>query len=34
MRIYGNPISTCTRKVLATFAEKNVTPDFSVLDFA
>ena len=34
MRIYGNPMSTCTRKVLATFAEKNVTPELSVLDFA
>jgi glutathione S-transferase len=34
MRIYGNPMSTCTRKVLATFAEKNVNPELLVLDFA
>lgn len=32
MKIYGNPGSTCTRKVLALFAEKNITPDFVVVD--
>ncbi|MDP2313186.1 MAG: glutathione S-transferase N-terminal domain-containing protein [Pseudomonadota bacterium] len=34
MKIYGNPFSTCTRKVLATFAEKGHTPDLVVIDLA
>ncbi len=32
MKLYGNPGSTCTRKVLATFAEKGVTPEFELID--
>ncbi len=35
MRLYGNPTSTCTRKVLATFAEKGAWPDeIVVIDLA
>ena len=33
MKLYGNPLSTCTRKVLTVFAEKNAKFDFVVLDF-
>lgn len=33
MKLYGNPVSTCTRKVLMTLAEKNVAFDFQVIDF-
>lgn len=33
MKLYGNPMSTCTRKVLTVFAEKNAKFDFVVLDF-
>jgi len=32
MKLYGNPFSTCTRKVLCTFAEKNAPFEFSVVD--
>jgi glutathione S-transferase len=34
MKIYGNPMSTCTRRVLMTLAEKQATYDLVVLDFA
>lgn len=34
MKLYGHPLSTCTRKVLAIMAEKGVTPDLQVVDFA
>jgi glutathione S-transferase len=34
MKIYGNPMSTCTRRVLMTLAEKQATFDMVVLDFA
>jgi glutathione S-transferase len=34
MKIYGNPASTCTRKVLALFAEKNIKPELVTIDFA
>lgn len=34
MKVYGNPGSTCTRKVLMTFAEKGVTPHVDVVDMA
>jgi glutathione S-transferase len=34
MKLYGNPFSTCTRKVLATLAEKNHQAEFVVIDFA
>jgi glutathione S-transferase len=34
MKIYGNPMSTCTRKVLATLAEKHAKFDFATIDFA
>lgn len=33
MKLYGNPFSTCTRKVLTVLAEKNARFDFVVLDF-
>ena len=33
MKLHGNPMSTCTRKVLATFAEKEVKPEFVHIDF-
>ena len=33
MKLYGNAFSTCTRKVLCTFAEKGQTPEFIALDF-
>jgi len=32
MKVFGHPMSTCTRKVLATFAEKKVTPEFVTVD--
>jgi glutathione S-transferase len=34
MKIYGNPMSTCTRKVLTTLAEKQAKFDFVTVDFA
>lgn len=34
MKIFGHPMSTCTRKVLATLNEKGQTPDLVVVDFA
>ncbi|MCL2449717.1 MAG: glutathione S-transferase N-terminal domain-containing protein [Polyangiaceae bacterium] len=34
LKIYGNPMSTCTRKVLMTLAETNAPYEFAVLDFA
>jgi glutathione S-transferase len=34
MKVYGNPASTCTRKVLTVFAEKGVEPEFVTIDFA
>jgi glutathione S-transferase len=34
MKIYGNPMSTCTRKVLTTLAEKQAKFDFVAVDFA
>ena len=33
MKVFGNPASTCTRKVLCTLAEKGESPEFIVLDF-
>ena len=32
--IYGNPMSTCTRKVLMTLAETNTPHEFVLVDFA
>jgi len=32
MKVFGHPMSTCTRKVLTTFAEKKVTPEFVTVD--
>jgi glutathione S-transferase len=32
MKIFGHPMSTCTRKVLATLAEKQVKPEFVMVD--
>jgi glutathione S-transferase len=34
LTIYGNPMSTCTRKVLMTLAETNTPYELQVLDFA
>jgi len=34
MKLFGHPISTCTRKVLMTLAETDQTADFTVVDFA
>lgn len=34
MKIYGHPMSTCTRKVLMTLAETNTPHDFVLVDFA
>jgi glutathione S-transferase len=34
MKIYGNPMSTCTRKVLTTLAEKQAKFEFVTVDFA
>lgn len=33
MKIYGNPRSTCTRKVLMTLAETNTPHEFVMVDF-
>ncbi|HVY44597.1 MAG TPA: glutathione S-transferase N-terminal domain-containing protein [Minicystis sp.] len=32
MKVYGHPLSTCTRKVLITLAEKEARHDFSTVD--
>ena len=32
MKLYGNPMSTCTRKVLCVLAEKNATPEMVTID--
>jgi glutathione S-transferase len=32
MKVYGHPMSTCTRKVLATLAEKGATAEFELVD--
>jgi glutathione S-transferase len=32
MKLYGHPMSTCTRKVLTTLAEKNEKADFVLVD--
>jgi glutathione S-transferase len=34
MKIFGHPMSTCTRKVLMTLAETNTAYDFELVDFA
>lgn len=34
IRIYGHPLSTCTRKVLTTLAETNTPYELTVVDFA
>lgn len=34
MKLYGNPGSTCTRKVLTTLAEKGASADFVEIDLA
>jgi glutathione S-transferase len=34
MKVHGHPMSTCTRKVLTTLAEKGVEADLQVVDFA
>jgi glutathione S-transferase len=34
MKIFGHPMSTCTRKVLMTLAETNTPYDLTVVDFA
>jgi glutathione S-transferase len=34
LTIYGNPFSTCTRKVLMTLAETNTSHEFVTVDFA
>lgn len=34
MKLYGNPGSTCTRKVLMTLAESNTQADFQTIDLA
>jgi len=34
MKIYGHPMSTCTRKVLTTLAETNTEAELVVIDFA
>ena len=33
MKLYGHPMSTCTRKVLTVLAEKGHKADFNVVDF-
>lgn len=33
MKVYGHPMSTCTRKVLFTLAEKGAESDFVLVDF-
>jgi glutathione S-transferase len=32
MKVHGHPLSTCTRKVLMTLAEKGVRPEFHLVD--
>src|SRR5689334_22469692 len=34
MKLYGHPLSTCTRKVLTTLAETNTPYELVVVDFA
>jgi glutathione S-transferase len=34
LKIYGNPMSTCTRKVLMTLAETKLPHEFVTIDFA
>jgi glutathione S-transferase len=34
VKLYGNPFSTCTRKVLTTLAETKTPYEFTVVDFA
>ncbi len=34
LKLFGNPVSTCTRKVLATLNETKTPFDFTVIDFA
>jgi glutathione S-transferase len=34
LKIFGHPLSTCTRKVLMTLAETNTPHELSVIDFA
>jgi hypothetical protein len=34
LKIYGNPMSTCTRKVLMTLAETNTPFEMTVVDFS
>lgn len=34
LKIFGHPMSTCTRKVLMTLAETSTPYDFTVVDFA
>ena len=34
MKLFGHPVSTCTRKVLMTLAETNQTAEFNLVDFA
>ncbi|HEY3801456.1 MAG TPA: glutathione binding-like protein [Kofleriaceae bacterium] len=34
IKLYGNPMSTCTRKVLCTLHETNTPHEFVVVDFA
>jgi glutathione S-transferase len=34
MKLFGHPVSTCTRKVLMTLAETNQTAEFGLVDFA
>lgn len=34
IKLYGNPLSTCTRRVAAVFKEKNVPYELIVIDFA
>lgn len=34
LKIYGNPVSTCTRKVLMTLAETNTPYELVTIDFA
>ena len=33
LKIYGNPMSTCTRKVLMTLAENGTPFEMNVVDF-
>jgi glutathione S-transferase len=33
LTVYGNPLSTCTRKVLCLLAEKDAAFEFAVIDF-